>query len=83
MRSPLRREAAFQGVEVAFRPRCHHRGEDQTGIAEALSPSRADAIILCVGESAAMSGEAASRAHLGLPGNRWPWRARSEPGQRR
>jgi beta-glucosidase len=27
-----------------------------------------DAIILCVGEAAAMSGEAASRAHLGLPG---------------
>jgi beta-glucosidase len=30
--------------------------------------SAADAIILCLGEAAAMSGEAASRAHLGLPG---------------
>jgi beta-glucosidase len=29
----------------------------------------ADFIILCVGEAAAMSGEAASRAHLGLPGS--------------
>ena len=29
---------------------------------------RADAVILCVGEAATMSGEAASRAHLGLPG---------------
>jgi len=29
---------------------------------------RADAILLCVGEAATMSGEAASRAHLGLPG---------------
>lgn len=28
----------------------------------------ADAIILCLGEAATMSGEAASRAHLGLPG---------------
>jgi beta-glucosidase len=28
----------------------------------------ADAIILCVGEAAAMSGEASSRAHLDLPG---------------
>ena len=28
----------------------------------------ADAILLCLGEAAAMSGEAASRAHLGLPG---------------
>jgi len=27
-----------------------------------------DAIILCLGEAATMSGEAASRAHLGLPG---------------
>jgi beta-glucosidase len=29
----------------------------------------ADVIILCLGEAAAMSGEAASRAHLGLPGS--------------
>ena len=28
----------------------------------------ADAIILCLGEAAGMSGEASSRAHLGLPG---------------
>jgi beta-glucosidase len=28
----------------------------------------ADAIILCLGEAAVMSGEASSRAHLGLPG---------------
>jgi beta-glucosidase len=30
--------------------------------------SEAEAIVLCVGEAANMSGEAASRAHLGLPG---------------
>jgi beta-glucosidase len=29
----------------------------------------ADVILLCLGEAAAMSGEAASRAHLGLPGS--------------
>jgi beta-glucosidase len=29
----------------------------------------ADVIILCLGEAAVMSGEAASRAHLGLPGS--------------
>ncbi|HEY1312443.1 MAG TPA: glycoside hydrolase family 3 C-terminal domain-containing protein, partial [Steroidobacteraceae bacterium] len=28
----------------------------------------ADVVVLCVGEAATMSGEAASRAHLGLPG---------------
>lgn len=44
-------------------------GHDFSGISEALELcDRADAVILCVGEAATMSGEAASRAHLGLPG---------------
>ncbi|HWY60797.1 MAG TPA: glycoside hydrolase family 3 N-terminal domain-containing protein [Rhizomicrobium sp.] len=44
-------------------------GEDQGGIAEAAALcDGADAIILCVGEAANMSGEAASRAHPHLPG---------------
>lgn len=44
-------------------------GEDASGIAAALRVcATADAIILCLGEAASMSGEAASRAHLGLPG---------------
>jgi beta-glucosidase len=44
-------------------------GENVAGIAGALELcAHAEAILLCVGESAAMSGEAASRAHLGLPG---------------
>jgi beta-glucosidase len=30
--------------------------------------AQADAILICLGEAATMSGEAASRAHLGLPG---------------
>jgi beta-glucosidase len=39
------------------------------GIAAALRRCRqADAIVLCLGEAAHMSGEAASRAHLDLPG---------------
>jgi beta-glucosidase len=39
------------------------------GIPAALEAcSEADAILLCLGEAADMSGEAASRAHLGLPG---------------
>jgi beta-glucosidase len=43
--------------------------EDVSGIAAALHLcATADAILLCLGEAAAMSGEAASRAHLGLPG---------------
>jgi beta-glucosidase len=40
-----------------------------SGITAALHLcTAADAILLCLGEAAAMSGEAASRAHLGLPG---------------
>jgi beta-glucosidase len=43
--------------------------DNMTGVAQALELcGHADAIILCVGESATMSGEAASRANLGLPG---------------
>jgi beta-glucosidase len=44
-------------------------GDDMSGAAAALELcARVDAIVLCVGEAATMSGEAASRAHLGLPG---------------
>lgn len=43
--------------------------EDESGVAAALDLcATADAILLCLGEAASMSGEAASRAHLGLPG---------------
>jgi len=43
--------------------------DDVAGISGALDLcASADAILLCVGEAATMSGEAASRAHLGLPG---------------
>ncbi|MGA2778194.1 MAG: glycoside hydrolase family 3 N-terminal domain-containing protein [Steroidobacteraceae bacterium] len=50
-----------QGVEIA--------GEDRSGIAAAVELcNAADAILLCLGESAAMSGEAASRAFPDLPG---------------
>jgi beta-glucosidase len=42
---------------------------DVSGIAAAVDLcATADAILLCLGEAATMSGEAASRAHLGLPG---------------
>jgi len=44
-------------------------GADTGGLSAALRLCEsADAIILCLGEAAVMSGEAASRAHLGLPG---------------
>jgi beta-glucosidase len=44
-------------------------GGTDAQIAEAVAGAkRADLVILTLGESPAMSGEAASRAHLGLPG---------------
>jgi beta-glucosidase len=42
---------------------------DSSGIAGGVDQCAvADAIILCLGEAAVMSGEASSRAHIGLPG---------------
>jgi beta-glucosidase len=45
-------------------------GADRSGVAAAvdLLASAADAVVLCVGEAAEMSGEAACRAHPELPG---------------
>jgi beta-glucosidase len=52
----------------------HERGVDisgteEGGIAAAVTAcDGAEAVVLCLGEAATMSGEAASRAHPGLPG---------------
>lgn len=44
-------------------------GDDESGIEPACALARsADIVVLCLGESAGMSGEAACRATLGLPG---------------
>jgi beta-glucosidase len=60
---------AFADGEVLHAPGVDIDGENLTGMAQALEVcARADAIVLCLGEAARMSGEAASRAHLGLPG---------------
>jgi beta-glucosidase len=58
---PHCRIESVPGVEVS--------GADTRGIAAAIECCRAaEVIILCVGENHEMSGEAASRADLGLPG---------------
>ncbi len=50
-----------EGVDIA--------GDSTDGIPAALKLCReAEAVVLCLGEAAAMSGEAASRTDLGLPG---------------
>jgi beta-glucosidase len=61
--------ALLPQTQVLHAPGVAIESDDVSGIAAALEfCATADAILLCVGEAAAMSGEAASRAHLGLPG---------------
>jgi beta-glucosidase len=61
--------AVLPESQVLHAPGVAIDSEDVSGVAAALDLcARADAILLCLGEAAAMSGEAASRAHLGLPG---------------
>jgi beta-glucosidase len=60
---------ALEGAEILHEAGVDIQSETTTGIAAAVGLcDRADAIVLCVGEAANMSGEAASRAHLDLPG---------------
>ena len=62
-------KAALPGIEIRHAPGVAIEGDDLSGIGVAAALcDGVDAILLCLGESAAMSGEAASRAHLGLPG---------------
>jgi len=61
--------AALPQTEIAYAPGADIDSPDESGIGEALAHVEdADAVVLCLGERATMSGEAASRVHLGLPG---------------
>jgi beta-glucosidase len=61
--------AAFPSVQVVHAQGVPIAADDVSGMSTALQAcAGVDAIVLCVGEAATMSGEAASRAHLGLPG---------------
>jgi beta-glucosidase len=56
-------------VAVDFAPGVPIEGGADAGIAAAVAAARrADQVVLCLGEAAWMSGEAASRARLDLPG---------------
>ncbi len=60
---------AFPGVQISYAQGVPIVTDDVSGMSAALQACEgADAIVLCAGEAATMSGEAASRAHLGLPG---------------
>jgi beta-glucosidase len=61
--------AALPGCEIVFAEGVEIDGEGVHGIPQAIAACRlADVIVMCLGEAAAMSGEAASRANPGLPG---------------
>jgi len=54
---------------IRYAPGVDIESSDDSGIAAAAALcDEADAILLCLGESVAMSGEASCRAHPGLPG---------------
>lgn len=60
---------ALPGVEIVHAAGVSINESDATGIAAAVQCGEgADAIVLCLGEGATMSGEAASRAYPELPG---------------
>ena len=61
--------SAFPQAEILHSEGVEIESADFSGISASVdSCAAADAIILCLGEAAVMSGEASSRAHLGLPG---------------
>jgi beta-glucosidase len=62
--------AAFPGTDIAFAEGCPIDRPDDTAITEAAAlAARADRVFLAIGEAAWMSGEAASRARIDLPGS--------------
>jgi beta-glucosidase len=61
--------AALPDAAIKYAKGVAAEGDDAGGLEAAVDLcGKAQAVILCVGESASMSGEAACRAHLDLPG---------------
>ncbi|MDQ1717623.1 MAG: beta-glucosidase [Pseudonocardiales bacterium] len=57
------------GANVSTAPGCDIDSADTSGFAAAVSlAQKADVVVLALGESAAMSGEASARSNIGLPG---------------
>jgi len=64
------RERVGSGSSVTFARGCVVEGGDTRGFGEAVAiAKKADVAVVVVGETANMSGEAASRSSLDLPGN--------------
>lgn len=63
------RQAVGSGTNIRYAKGCEITGDSRDGFSQALGAARnADAAVMVLGEAANMSGEAASRATLDLPG---------------
>ena len=63
------RAALPEGVELTYTQGCDIDGQRPTNTISAVTAAqKADLVIMALGEAESMSGEAHSRAHLGLPG---------------
>lgn len=70
LRAALEQHARANGTEIVYAKGTEIRGASEAGFAEAVNAARnADVALLALGESSDMTGEAASRAYLNLPGN--------------
>ena len=70
LRQALERRMQQRGSHLLFAQGTDIDSDSTAGFAAALQAARqADVVVMALGESSAMSGEAGSRAHLDLPGN--------------
>lgn len=70
LRAGLSQRMKAQGGEVIYAEGTRIETDSEAGFAEAKkAAAQADVVVMALGESSRMSGEAGSRAHLDLPGN--------------
>ncbi len=70
VKDALEARAKLTGGSLLYAKGTEIVGDSESGFAEALQVAkRADLVVLALGESSEMSGEAGSRANLDLPGN--------------
>ena len=70
LKAALEERAAAKGGAVLYIEGTGILSDSTAGFAEAEAAARqADVVVMALGESSSMSGEAGSRAHLDLPGN--------------
>ena len=70
LRRALEERAASSGTTLLYAKGTDINSNSDAGFADAEKAARdADVVIMALGESSSMSGEAGSRAHLTLPGN--------------